>query len=114
MDKIIRALAGDGNIKMSVITAKDTVERARQIHSLSPVRKQFIEDLISPFFVDLRRFVIQSAQTVGVGPLFRHSIGKGIVNFTRKHFLPFSHMASSLLLFHYKIKRKLGQVILLQ
>ena len=36
MDKIIRALAGDGNIKMSVITAKDTVERARQIHSLSP------------------------------------------------------------------------------
>ena len=36
MDKIIRAMAGDGNIKMSVITARDTVERARQIHSLSP------------------------------------------------------------------------------
>lgn len=36
MDKIIRALAGDGNIKMSVITARDTVERARQIHALSP------------------------------------------------------------------------------
>jgi len=36
MDKIIRALAGDGNIKMSVITARETVERARQIHSLSP------------------------------------------------------------------------------
>ena len=36
MDKIIRALAGDGNIKMSVITARDTVERARQIHSLTP------------------------------------------------------------------------------
>ena len=36
MDKIIRIMAGDGNIKMSVITARDTVERARQIHSLSP------------------------------------------------------------------------------
>lgn len=36
MDKIIRVLAGDGNIKMSVVTARDTVERARHIHSLSP------------------------------------------------------------------------------
>ncbi len=36
MDKIIRATAGDGFIKMAVITAKDTVERARAIHSLSP------------------------------------------------------------------------------
>ena len=36
MDKIIRIMAGDGNIKMSVITARDMVERARQIHSLSP------------------------------------------------------------------------------
>lgn len=36
MDKIIRVMAGDGNIKMSVITARDAVERARQIHKLSP------------------------------------------------------------------------------
>lgn len=36
MDKIIRATAADGFIKMAVITARDTVERARQIHSLSP------------------------------------------------------------------------------
>jgi len=36
MGKIIRAMAGDGNIKMSVISAQDAVERARQIHSLSP------------------------------------------------------------------------------
>lgn len=36
MDKIIRSTAADGFIKMAVITAKDTVERARQIHSLSP------------------------------------------------------------------------------
>ena len=36
MDKIIRATAGDGFIKMAVITARDTVERARAIHSLSP------------------------------------------------------------------------------
>ncbi len=36
MDKIIRATAEDGLIKMAVITAKDTVERARQIHGLSP------------------------------------------------------------------------------
>ena len=36
MDKIIRATAGDGMIKMAVITARDTVERARQIHDLSP------------------------------------------------------------------------------
>ena len=36
MDKIIRATAGDGLIKMAVITARDTVERARQIHRCSP------------------------------------------------------------------------------
>lgn len=36
MDKIIRATAGDGFIKMAVITARDTVERARVIHALSP------------------------------------------------------------------------------
>ena len=36
MDKIIRATAGDGNIKMAVITARDTVQRAREIHGGSP------------------------------------------------------------------------------
>ena len=36
MDKIIRATAADGLVKMAVITARDTVERARQIHALSP------------------------------------------------------------------------------
>lgn len=36
MDRIIRATAGDGFIKMAVITARDTVQRAREIHSCSP------------------------------------------------------------------------------
>lgn len=36
MDRIIRATAGDGMIKMAVISARDMVERARGIHSLSP------------------------------------------------------------------------------
>ena len=36
MDKIMRATAADGLVKMAVITARDTVERARQIHTLSP------------------------------------------------------------------------------
>ena len=36
MDKIIRATTADGAVKMAVITARDTVERARQIHGLSP------------------------------------------------------------------------------
>ena len=36
MDRIIRATAGDGAIKMAVITARDTVERARVIHGCSP------------------------------------------------------------------------------
>lgn len=36
MGKIIRAVAGGDFIKISVITARDMVERARQIHSLSP------------------------------------------------------------------------------
>ena len=36
MDKIIRATTADGFVKMAVITARDTVERARQIHDLSP------------------------------------------------------------------------------
>lgn len=37
MDKIIRATAGDGFIKMAVITARETVQRAREIHNCSPV-----------------------------------------------------------------------------
>ncbi len=36
MDKIIRATAGDGFIKMAVITARDTVQRAQEIHHCSP------------------------------------------------------------------------------
>ena len=36
MDKIIRATAAEGYIKMAVITARDTVQRAREIHDLSP------------------------------------------------------------------------------
>ena len=37
MDSILRATAADGQIKMAVISARATVERARQIHHLSPV-----------------------------------------------------------------------------
>ena len=36
MDRIIRATAGDGAIRMAVINARDTVERARQIHGCAP------------------------------------------------------------------------------
>jgi len=36
MDKIIRATAGDGFIKMAVITARDMVQRAHEIHGTSP------------------------------------------------------------------------------
>ena len=36
MDKIIRATAGDGLIKMAVISARDTVQWAREIHGCSP------------------------------------------------------------------------------
>ena len=36
MDKIIRATAADGFVKMAVITARDTVERARLSHGCSP------------------------------------------------------------------------------
>ena len=36
MDKIIRATAGDGFIKMAAINARDTVQRAREIHDCSP------------------------------------------------------------------------------
>lgn len=36
MDRIIRATAGDGYIKMAVITARDTVQRAQEIHACSP------------------------------------------------------------------------------
>ncbi len=36
MDKIIRATAGDGYIKMAVITARDSIERARSIHGCAP------------------------------------------------------------------------------
>jgi molecular chaperone Hsp33 len=37
MDKIIHATAGNGMIRMAVITAKETVEKARVIHGCSPV-----------------------------------------------------------------------------
>jgi molecular chaperone Hsp33 len=36
MDKIIRATAGNGYIKMAVITACDMIQRAHEIHSTSP------------------------------------------------------------------------------
>ena len=36
MDQIIRATAADGFVKMAVITARESVERARQIHGLFP------------------------------------------------------------------------------
>ena len=36
MDKIIRATAADGIVKMAVADARDTVERARVIHACSP------------------------------------------------------------------------------
>lgn len=36
MDKIMRAVAGDGYIKMSVITARDACEKASLIHACSP------------------------------------------------------------------------------
>jgi len=36
MGRIIRATAGDGFIKMAVVTAGDAIEEARRIHSLSP------------------------------------------------------------------------------
>ena len=36
MDKIIHATAAEGAVKMAVITARDTVQRAREIHNCSP------------------------------------------------------------------------------
>ncbi len=36
-DKIIRATAGEGSVKMAVISARDMVQRAREIHGCSPV-----------------------------------------------------------------------------
>ena len=37
MDKIIRAVSSDGFIKISAITARGAVQRAREIHDTSPV-----------------------------------------------------------------------------
>lgn len=36
MDRILRATAGDGYVKMSAVYARDMVERARSIHGCSP------------------------------------------------------------------------------
>ena len=36
MDRILRATAGDGFIKMSAVTARDTVQRAKEIHNCTP------------------------------------------------------------------------------
>ena len=37
MDRIIRATAGDGEIKMAVIEVRELVQRAREIHGLSKI-----------------------------------------------------------------------------
>lgn len=37
MDELVRMISGDGSVKAIAITAKDMVERARQIHTLLPV-----------------------------------------------------------------------------
>ena len=36
MDEIIRAVSADGFVKMQVITARSTVQRAQDIHHLTP------------------------------------------------------------------------------
>ena len=36
MDEIVRAVTADGFVKISAVTTRDMVERARQIHGLSP------------------------------------------------------------------------------
>ena len=36
MDRILRATAADGFIKMSAVSAKDTVQRAKDIHKCTP------------------------------------------------------------------------------
>ena len=36
MDEIIRAVTKDGFVKISAVSARNTVERAREIHDLSP------------------------------------------------------------------------------
>ncbi|MCF0137243.1 MAG: Hsp33 family molecular chaperone HslO [Oscillospiraceae bacterium] len=36
MDRILRATAGDGFVKMSAVTARDTVQRANEIHGCTP------------------------------------------------------------------------------
>ena len=37
MDKIVRAIAGDGMIKITAISSREMVERARKVHNMSPV-----------------------------------------------------------------------------
>ena len=37
MDKIVRAISADGNIKIAAITSKEMTEKARQIHKTLPV-----------------------------------------------------------------------------
>ena len=37
MDEIVRMITGDGAVKAIAVTGKDLVERARQIHKLSPL-----------------------------------------------------------------------------
>ena len=36
MDRILRATAGDGFIKMSAVSAKETVQHAKDIHKCTP------------------------------------------------------------------------------
>ena len=36
MDRILRATAADGFIKMSAVSAKETVQRAKDIHNCTP------------------------------------------------------------------------------
>ena len=46
-DRIIRATAGDGYIKMAVITAKDTVQRGCSVHGCSPTASAALGRLLA-------------------------------------------------------------------
>ena len=37
MDEIVRAVTKDGLVKISVVSGRDFVEKARELHDLSPV-----------------------------------------------------------------------------
>ena len=69
MGKILRAVTNDGTAKISVITAPDMVERAREIHHLHPVGTAVAQDTLENLSSNVNEITRLTLRIQGGGPI---------------------------------------------